>query len=260
MKPFLDDLTNWTRHAGDILREGLGKRHQIAYKGRIDLTTEVDHQSEAYLVEQIHRRFPGHTIDTEESGLISGAGGSCWYIDPLDGTTNYAHAVPVFCVSLAYAEDGRVLLGAVYDPMRDEYFTAERGKGAWLNGEPIHVSEVSDLISCLVTTGFPYKQYDDRRNNLAAFEHFTRVTQGVRRQGAAALDMCHVAAGRFDGYWEQTIRPWDIAAGALIVAEAGGVVTRLDGEPDYLKPPFHILAGNPAIHALMLGEFKRLRL
>ncbi len=284
MKPILDDLTDWARHAGGILREGLGKRHKINYKGRIDLTTEIDHQSEAYLVEQIHRNFPGQTIDTEESGLLSGTASraeapsdaerpqelrsvdaagpdsSCWYIDPLDGTTNYAHAVPVFCVSLAYAEGGQVLLGVIYDPMRDECFTAERGRGAWLNGESIHVSEVSDLISSLVTTGFPYKQYSDKRNNLAAFEHFTRVTQGVRRQGAAALDMCHVAAGRFDGYWEQTIRPWDIAAGALIVAEAGGVVTKLDGVPDYLKPPFHILASNPAIHALMLEEFKTLNI
>jgi len=255
MKPLLTDLINWACHAGGILRDGYGKRHQINHKGRIDLTTEVDHQSEIYLVEQIRQHFPGHIIDTEESGLLSGDGTSCWYIDPLDGTTNYAHALPVFCVSLAYAEDGKVQLGVVYDPMRDECFSAERGQGSCLNFESIHVSETTELVYSLVTTGFPYDRYNDQRNNLAAFEHFTQTTQGVRRMGAAAIDLCYVAAGRFDGYWEQTIRPWDIAAGALIVAEAGGVATKLDGESDYLKPPYTILAGNPTIHSQLLAEF-----
>lgn len=256
MKPVLNDLIDWAKCAGEILREGYGKSHQINHKGRIDLTTEIDHQSEAYLLEQIHTHFPGHTIDTEESGLLSGAGGACWYIDPLDGTTNYAHAVPLFCVSLAYAENGQPLLGVIYEPMHDECFSAERWQGAYLNGQPIHVSATSDLLTSLLTTGFPYDRYTDSRNNLAAFEHFTRLTQGVRRLGAAALDLCYVAAGRFDGYWEQTIRPWDIAAGALIVTEAGGQVSKLDGGADFLQPPYNILAGNPSIHALMLQEFK----
>jgi myo-inositol-1(or 4)-monophosphatase len=259
MKPLLNDLTAWARHAGSILRDGYGKRHEINHKGRIDLTTEIDHLSEAYLVEQIHTHFPGHMIDTEESGLLSGAGGCCWYIDPLDGTTNYAHALPVFCVSLAYTENHKSLLGVVYDPMRDECFSAEHGRGAWLNDEPIHVSATSELLYSLLATGFPYDRYTDQRNNLAAFEHFTRLTQGVRRLGAAALDLCYVASGRFEGYWEQTIRPWDIAAGALIVEEAGGRVTKLDGDEDYLKPPFHVLGGNKAIHALMLEELQKLR-
>lgn len=259
MKPVLNDLIEWARHAGSILREGYGKEHQINHKGRIDLTTEIDHQSEAYLLEQVHRHFPGHTIETEESGLLNGGAGSRWYIDPLDGTTNYAHAVPLFCVSLAYAENGKALLGVVYEPMRDECFYAEYGKGAFLNGERIHTSTSPDLLTSLLTTGFPYDRFSDSRNNLAAFEHFTRLTQGVRRLGAAALDMCYVAAGRFDGYWEQTIRSWDIAAGGLIVTEAGGVVTKMNGEADYLQPPLTILAGNPAVHALMLREFETLR-
>jgi myo-inositol-1(or 4)-monophosphatase len=259
MKPVLSDLIPWARHAGGILREGYGKHHEINHKGSIDLTTEIDHLSEAYLVEQIHGHFPGHTIDTEESGLLSGASGSCWYIDPLDGTTNYTHALPYFCVSLAYTENGKPLLGVVYDPMRDECFSAERGQGACLNGMPIHVSETSELLRSLLTTGFPYDRYPDQRNNLAAFEHFTRITQGVRRIGAAALDLCYVASGRFDGYWEQTIRAWDIAAGALIVEEAGGRVTKLDGDEDYLKPPNHILGANKAIHALMLQEIQQMR-
>ena len=257
MEPELNQLIDWARRAGSILREGYGKRHQINHKGRIDLTTEMDHKSEAYLLEQIRGHFPEHTIDTEESGLLSGTDGKCWYIDPLDGTTNYAHAVPAFCVSLAYAAGGKVQLGVIYEPMRDECFSAARGQGAWLNGEPIHVSETSELVTSLLATGFPYNRYEDPRNNVAAFEHFTRVSQGVRRLGAAAIDLCYVAAGRFEGYWEQTIHSWDIAAGALIVEEAGGRVTKLRGEPDYLRPPFNILAGNPTIHPLLLQVFQQ---
>ncbi len=199
MRPTLNDIVTWARHAGGILREGYGKSHQINRKGRIDLTTEIDQQSEAYLLEQVRAHFPGHTIESEESGLLSGKAGSCWYIDPLDGTTNYAHAVPLFCVSLAYAEGGQPLLGVVYEPMRNECFSAELGQGAYLNGEPVHVSAASGLLTSLLTTGFPYDRYNDRRNNLAAFERFTLLTQGVRRLGAAALDLCYVAAGRFDG-------------------------------------------------------------
>jgi myo-inositol-1(or 4)-monophosphatase len=259
MKPVISDLIAWARCAGSILREGYGKRHKISLKGRIDLTTDFDHLSEAYLIEQIHTHFPEHTIETEESGLLTGADGSCWYIDPLDGTTNYAHALPVFCVSLAYTEHGKSLLGVVYDPMRDECFSAERGHGAWLNGTPIQVSETTELLQSLLSTGFPYDHYTDRRNNLAAFEHFTRVSQGVRRLGSAALDLCYVACGRYEGYWEQTIRSWDIAAGALIVEEAGGRVSKLDGDENYLKPPYHILSGNKTIHSLLLKEFQKLR-
>jgi myo-inositol-1(or 4)-monophosphatase len=256
MEPELNQLIDWARHAGGILREGYGKRHQINHKGRIDLTTEADHASEAYLLEQIRAHFPGHTIETEESGLLSGADEKCWYVDPLDGTTNYAHSVPAFCVSLAYAVGGKMKLGVVYEPMRDETFSAAHGEGAWLNGKPVHVSETEEMVHSLLATGFPYDRYSDTRSNLAAFEYFTRASQGVRRFGAAAIDLCYVAAGRYEGYWEQTLHSWDIAAGALIVEEAGGVVTRLRGEADYLRPPCQVLAGNPAIHALLMQAFQ----
>lgn len=254
MKPTLEQSVIWAKQAGAILREGYAKTHQIHHKGQIDLTTEVDHQSEAYLIEQIHQHFPGHTIDTEESGLLPGQGKAIWYIDPLDGTTNYAHAVPYFAVSLAYTEDGSTCFGVVYDPMRDECFTALAGQGAWLNEQTIHVSQTADLIHSLMLTGFPYVQPEC---NLAAFGHFTRRTQGVRRMGAAALDLCYIAAGRCDGYWEQTLRPWDFAAGALIAQEAGGCVTTLKGAADLFTPPYAILAGNPRIHAQMVNEFQQ---
>ena len=252
MTPTLTDLTSLARHAGGLLRDGYGKRHAINHKGRIDMVTEMDRLSEDYLVGQIRANFPGHTIDTEESGLIAGQEGCCWYIDPLDGTTNYAHHVPIFSVSLAYAENGQTRLGVVYDPMRDELFSAERGQGAWLNGMPIHVSDTQELLHSLLVTGFPY---DSGQTNLDHFAHFTRLTQGVRRLGSAALDLCSVAAGRFDGFWEVTLKAWDIAAGALIVEEAGGRATKLYGEADILQSPVSILAGNPTIHALMLTEF-----
>ena len=259
MEPTLADLITWAQGAGEILREGYGKSHQINHKGSIDLVTEMDQRAEDYLVGQIRSHFPDHTIDTEESGFLSGANQSCWYIDPLDGTTNYAHDLPIFSVSLAYAREGKVELGVVYDPMRRDCFSAVRGQGAWLNGEAIRVSQTSELLSSLLVTGFPYQRYADRRNNLSSFAHFSGITQGVRRMGSAALDLCYLAAGRFEGYWEQTIRAWDIAAGALIVEEAGGVVTKLYGAENYLEPPFDILAGNPAIHAQMLLEFEKIQ-
>lgn len=258
MEPTLDFLIEMARDAGAILREGYGKQHQISRKGRIDLVTEMDHLSEAYLLEAVRSRFPDHSIDSEESGKMDGNEHALWFIDPLDGTTNYAHGIPVFSVSIAYSTGGRVQLGVVYDPMRDECFSAERGKGASLNGSRLHVSEIAELSSSLLVTGFPYEVSPGGSDNLAHFTHFTRLTQGVRRFGSAAIDLCYVAAGRFDGYWELTIRPWDIAAGALIVEEAGGIATRINGDDRYLEPPYTILAGNPTIHGLLLQEMKKL--
>lgn len=259
MEPTLNQVTVWAKVAGHILRKSYGKSHSVRLKGRIDPVTEVDHLSEAYLVGQIREHFPEHTIETEESGLLSGENAAYWYLDPLDGTTNYAHHLPIFAVSVAFAAGGKVHLGVIYDPMRDECFSAERGQGAWLNGERIQVSTTTEVLKSLFVTGFPYQNYADHRNNLDAFIHFHKISQGVRRLGSAALDLCQVAAGRAEGYWEQTIRAYDIAAGALIVEEAGGVVTKLDGSPDYLKPPFSILAGSPAIHAQMLREFAKIQ-
>ncbi len=255
MKPSINDLISWARSAGNILREGYGKSHSIEYKGSIDLVTEIDHRSEVFLVEQIQKKFPGHTIYSEEIGHINGEDGACWYIDPLDGTTNYAHNVPYFAVSLAYAEGDILELGVVYDPMRDECFHAERGQGAYLNDTRIQVSETKDLISSLLVTGFPYSQAGAEKN-LDNFAHFTRLSQGVRRFGSAATDLCNIAAGRLDGYWEVSLQPYDLAGGAIIVREAGGKITSLMGEENLFIPPYSILAGNPAIHALLLKEFQ----
>jgi myo-inositol-1(or 4)-monophosphatase len=258
MKPTLSDLEDLTRRAGEILRAGyhprpgFGNHLQIDYKGEIDLVTEVDRQIETFLLGEIQKRFPGHRAISEESSGLEGRPEKCWYIDPLDGTVNFVHGLPNFAVSLAYAEQGMVELGAVYDPTREECFTAERGKGAWLNGEPIRVSAARHLGQSLLVTGFPYDIRTNPENNLDLYSRFSLTSQGVRRLGSAAQDLCYVAAGRLDGYWEIRINAWDIAAGALIAAEAGATVTNVAGTADYLSPPESILAANPAIHAQML--------
>jgi len=254
--PRLSDLLEMAGQAGQILRDGYGRDHEVSHKGRVDLVTEVDHQSEALLIEKIRRCFPGHQILAEESGRLEGQADHCWYIDPLDGTVNYAHDVPVFCVSLAYAFRGKVILAVVYDPLRDEMFSAERGKGAWLNGRRLHVSSAQELVDGLLATGFPYDIQNTEPNNLGFYRHFALASQGVRRLGSAALDLCYVAAGRFDGYWEIQIALWDIAAGGLIAAEAGALVTDRTGSGDYLKAPASILAANPALHAKMLAVIR----
>jgi myo-inositol-1(or 4)-monophosphatase len=252
MKPTLFDLENLARQAGALLRAGYGQCHQIDHKGVIDLVTEVDRHSEDYLIGEIHRRFPGHHILTEESGVLTGEKGQTWYIDPLDGTVNYAHGIPIFTVSVAYAEKGKVRLGVVYDPMRDECFTAERGGGARLNGQSLQVSSVPDLDQSLLVTGFPYDIRTTHQNNLDNYARLAVVSQGVRRLGSAALDLCYVAAGRFDGYWEVHLELWDLAAGGLIAQEAGAMVTNLQGNPNYFIPPISIVAANPLIHSHML--------
>jgi myo-inositol-1(or 4)-monophosphatase len=256
MHPTLNDLEQLARQAGNILRAGYEGEHQVDYKGVIDLVTEVDHQSEAFLLGEIQQRFPGHQIDTEEIGLVRGRPAEQWFVDPLDGTVNYAHGIPIFTVSIAYARNGVITLGVVYEPMRDELFSAERCQGARLNGHPLQVSKVTELQRSLLVTGFPYDAWSTSNNNLEHYGRFTRVTQGVRRLGSAALDLCYVAAGRFEGYWELDVKPWDIAAGSLIAAEAGATVTHADGRPDYLTPPCSVLAAPPAIHAKMLETLR----
>ena len=253
MPPTLQDLEILAKQAGVILKNGYGRRHQIASKSHaIDLVTETDRRSEEFLLESIRRRWADHTIVAEESGEHSG-NASLWYIDPLDGTVNFAHGVPIFSVSIAYAENGEVQLGVVYNPMSDECFCARRGEGAFLNGRRLHVSETAELANSLLVTGFPYDIWENPDNNLDNFARFAVRTQGVRRLGSAALDLCFVAAGRFDGYWELRLKPWDVAAGGLIAAEAGAVVTNLHGGEDYLSPPQSILAANPALHPQMLA-------
>ncbi len=252
--PTLTDLERLARLAGQILYDGYEKDHQVDYKGVIDLVTEVDHQSEAFLIGEIQRLFPDHGILAEESGSLDGHAGHLWLIDPLDGTVNYAHGVPMFCVSIAYAYQGQVTLGAVYDPMRNEMFSAERGKGAWLNGRPLKVAQADELVKSLLVTGFPYDTWTSKRNNFDYFAKLGKLTQGVRRLGSAALDLCYVGAGRFDGFWELSLKPWDVAAGGLVAEEAGAKVTTVFGGPDYIHPPQSVLAANPTLHAKLLVE------
>lgn len=254
MQPTLSYVENLARQSGAILRAGYNTEHQVGYKGVIDLVTEVDHQSEKFLLGEVQRDFPEHHIFSEESGIIHGNDENVWYIDPLDGTVNYAHHIPIFCVSIAYASRGTLTLGAVYDPMRDEMFLAERGKGAYLNGRPLRVSSATELQRSLLVTGFPYNAWDTPQDNFANFVKFGKLSQGVRRLGSAALDLCYVAAGRFDGFWEMALNPWDVAAGGLIAEEAGARVTSVTGAADYISLPQSVLACTPGIHARMLEE------
>lgn len=258
MNPTIHDLEEMARKAGVIILTGFGRRpgfdhnQQASHKGVIDLVTEMDHRSESYFLGEIQRRFPGHSVMTEESRGLEGEEEARWLIDPLDGTVNYVHGIPIFTVSLAFTTKGVVRLGVVYDPTRDECFSAELGQGAVLNGERIKASSARTLDDCLLVTGFPYDIRANPENNLDHFARFSLLSQGVRRLGSAALDLCYVAAGRFDGFWEIRLNPWDVAAGGLIAAESGAVVTDVRGGPDYLSPPQSILAANPHIHPLML--------
>jgi len=255
--PLLTDVESLARQAGKIVRQGFEDAHTIEYKGIIDPVTEMDHASENFLLAEIERRWPGSTITSEERGLTEGDKELSWYIDPLDGTVNYAHRIPIFCISIACAQNQSVRLGAVYDPMRDEMFTAERGKGARLNGVPIRVSRAIELRKSLLVTGFPYDAWDSERDNFDNFEHLAKLTQGVRRLGSAALDACWVAAGRFDGFWEISLKAWDVAAGGLIAEEAGAIVTNTRSGPDYLTAPQSIIAAAPGIHPQIQAALRR---
>lgn len=256
MQPDLTFLIELSKEAGAILLERFGKKHQIQYKGPIDLITEVDKLSEKLIVDRILSNYPDHSVIAEEGGLTEGKKEHNWYIDPVDGTSNYAKGMPMFCVSIAYAYQRKMLLAAVYDPMRDECFTAERGQGSFLNGERIHVGHTQDLVKSMLVTGFPYDM-KQKNNNLDHFVHLSQIIHSIRRLGSAVLDQVYVAAGRLDGYWEMGTNAWDIAAGTLIIEEAGGVVTRVNGDADYMKPPFDIVAANPALHAKLLAELNR---
>lgn len=257
-QPTLDQVMDWAKHAGAIARAGFLDDHDIVFKGPTDLVTEVDHLCEKYLVDSIRTAFPAHSILTEEAGAVNGDNPNRWYIDPLDGTVNYAHRLPFYAVSIAWETDGEVKLGVVYDPTHDEGFAAERGKGAWLNGHPLQVSTVNDLEKSLHATAFARQDAGRFERNLGYFSHLSRYSFGVRRLGCAALELCYVAGARLDAYWEQGINAWDIAAAALIVEEAGGVVTTPDGDPHYFKPPFSLLASAPGIHAQLVDLFKQL--
>ena len=239
------------RGAGALLKENVGKVGRIEFKGAVDIVTEVDRKSEELIMAAIGKTFPGHGILTEESPEVKQDSPYKWIIDPLDGTTNYSHGFPFFCVSIGFEEAGEVIFGVVYDPMLDELYTAEKGIGAALNGKKITVSAINDLGRGLLATGFPYDLRASKDNNLDFFSQFSLKAQAIRRAGSAALDLCYIASGRFDGYWEMKLRPWDVAAGALIVGEAGGRVTDFSGGPFSIYGR-ECLASNGLIHEDMV--------
>jgi myo-inositol-1(or 4)-monophosphatase len=242
--------------AGALQKERLWSDFAVSYKGEIDLVTEVDRLCEELIVGSLRKAFPEHSFLAEEATYQSGSQPYRWIIDPLDGTTNFAHGFPWFCVSIALECQGEVLLGVVYHCMMDELFTAVRGGGAFLNGAPIRVSGRQPLRRSLLATGFPYDLARGNENNMDNFLNFQLAAQAVRRPGAAALDLCYVAAGRLDGYWECKLKPWDVAAGFLLVAEAGGCVTNHGGLP-YSVYDHRILASNGVIHQEMLQVLEK---
>ena len=257
---FLATAVDIVLRAGDIQVSGRETGFKVDKKGAIDLVTEVDLECERMCRGLIAERFPDHDILAEELSSPGERASSRyrWVFDPLDGTTNYAHGVPIFCASLALEVDGRAVVGAIYDPMRRELFTAERGVGAFLNGVPLHVSDTADLLDALLVTVFPYDVHQQSGDLVALFGAFLSTARAVRRLGAAALDLCYVAAGRFEGFWEQHLKPWDVSAGALIVEEAGGRVTGMDGTP-FDPAAAHLIASNGRLHDPMLTVIREFR-
>jgi myo-inositol-1(or 4)-monophosphatase len=246
---FLATAVEAVIRAGDIQMAFVASGFNVSKKGKIDLVTEADIAVETMFRGMIAERFPGHTILAEEFGQdkTTRDASHCWVFDPIDGTNNFAHGLPIFCSSLALEVDGRAVLGAIYDPTRKELFVAERGGGAFLNGEPIRVSKAATLVESMLVTGFPYDVHKRIPEIIGLFGEFVGKARAVRRLGSAALDLCYVAAGRMDGFWEQDLKPWDIAAGALIVEEAGGKVTDFDGAP-FSSRRHQLLATNGKIH------------
>jgi myo-inositol-1(or 4)-monophosphatase len=244
------------QQAGHILMEKFG-RITVMKKGDINLVTEADLASESHIIERIKSYYPKHSILAEESGEAVIKGGDTswkWIIDPLDGTTNYAHGYPCFCVTIALEHNGEIVLGVTFDPTRNELFAAERGRGATLNGKPIRVSSAEKLGDALIVTGFPY-DFKQKPNFARHLTDFLFHSRGVRRDGSAAIDMAYVACGRFDGFWEEGLNPWDVAAGTLLIEEAGGVISYYDGSKfSIYNPP--ICASNGAIHQQMLDVLR----
>ncbi|HVP28626.1 MAG TPA: inositol monophosphatase family protein [Myxococcota bacterium] len=248
------------REAGAIQREGYEQAHDIGTKSAdVDLVTEVDHACEAHVLAELARRRPGDAVLAEEGGGRGDARAEWrWLVDPLDGTVNYAHGYPCFCVSIGVERRGTRAVGVVYDPLRDELFHAVRGGGAFRNDRPIRVSREAELGRGLFATGFAYDVHTSADDNLAAFGAFVKSARAVRRDGSAALDLCYVACGRFDGYWERKLKPWDVCAGALVLEEAGGRVSDLAGEP-MPADGREVVASNGSLHAAMLALLARAR-
>ncbi|HEY6837384.1 MAG TPA: inositol monophosphatase family protein [Geobacteraceae bacterium] len=255
MQNYLEVAVRAARSAGELQRERLWGEHHIEFKGETNLVTEVDKACEDLIVGMLREAFPDHDILAEENDYASSNAGCKWIIDPLDGTTNYAHGFPWFAVSIALEVNGDIQLGVIYHPMLDELFTVVKGKRAFLNGWPLHVSQRAPLKNALLATGFPYDRSRVNENNFANFIEFQMSARAVRRAGAAALDLAYVAAGRLDGYWELKLKPWDVAAGKLLVEEAGGRVTNHAGEP-YSVYDHRIVASNGLIHDEMVELLK----
>jgi myo-inositol-1(or 4)-monophosphatase len=250
---FVPAMAEIAREAGALLMNYFEQRVKIEYKGEVDLVTEADRKSEALILKRIRSQWPKHDVLGEEGTRIESGSDYRWYVDPLDGTTNFAHGFPVFCVSLALEFKGKRMAGVVYDPTRGELFAAEQGRGAYLNDRRIRVSAVDNLAECLVATGFPsHKRH--KNPNIFFYHQITLRTHGVRRAGSAALDLCSVACGRFDAFWEFNLNPWDTAAGVLIVEEAGGQVTNFSGAPFSIDSR-ETLASNALVHEALVAEF-----
>ncbi len=253
MPNYLSTAVEIARESGALLAELFTQPLEITYKRRSDLVTVADRRSEALIVERLRRNFPDHGIVAEEGGGQAGSSDYCWYVDPLDGTTNFAHGFPVFCVTLGLAFRGEVIAGVVYDPTRNDLYTAERGSGAYLNEHRLQVSRIEKLSECLVATGFP-PFATNHELNIQFYFRFTELSHGIRRAGSAALDLCSVAAGRFDAFWELKLNPWDKAAGSLLVTEAGGRMSDIKGRPfDVLGDD--VFASNGRVHDQMLEVF-----
>jgi myo-inositol-1(or 4)-monophosphatase len=256
---FLSVAWDAANAAGTLLRETWQQPKIIDYKGAIDLVTSVDRESERRIVEVLQKNFPGHAVLAEEATDLLGTQSSHrWIIDPLDGTTNFAHSYPQFCVSIALERDGEVIMGLVHDPLRRECFRAVKDQGATLNDSSLRISTVKELDKALLATGFPYDQREKADFYLGFFKAFMTRSQGIRRNGSAALDLCYVACGRVDGFWELKLRPWDTAAGALMVEEAGGRVTDLSGNKFSIWGE-ETLASNSAIHDEMIDVARAVR-
>ena len=256
MPSYVEAAAGIAREAGALINEYLARHIGFELKGEFDLVTEADRASEALIVARLKKEFPTHTIVGEEGGARQGSSEFRWYVDPLDGTTNFAHGFPAFNVSMGLERAGALIAGVIYDPTRDELFSAEKGAGAFLNQRPIHVSKTSRLEASLLATGFP-----SRKRHLNINIHFyyqaAMLSHGVRRAGAAALDLAYVACGRLDGFWEFALHPWDIAAGVLLIREAGGTCTDMHGAPLDLHGP-HLLADNTALHPALIELFAQI--
>lgn len=266
-EPDINTVRLIAEQAGLILLSTWNQAHEIRSKGFQDVVTEADQRSEQFILSQLNAEFPGDAVLTEESGFHQDTGNPSpeshpqspehiWYIDPLDGTMNYAHNVPFFCVSIGYAQRGELKLGVVHDPIRRETFYAEKGKGVFCNGSPVHLSRTTDIRDALMATGFNPRVAETGRDNMRVFARFMNLTAGVRRMGSAALEMAYVASGRLDGMWELALQPWDVAAGFVLAREAGATVTNLSGDENCFKPPYEFMIAAPRLHRHFLEIYQ----